>query len=87
MALTIGQMQELMGSKHKPVKTNALVRLSAPNGGSVLERQQVKPSQFGAYVGKQGTKRRSRKGLVRTMPNGWVKYNDVTDIEVVAYKA
>ena len=83
MALTPAQIQELMGSKGRARKTNALIRTDE----GTLERQLVKPSQFGQYIGKQGTKRRSRKGLVRTMPNGWVKYNDITDVEVVAYRA
>jgi hypothetical protein len=83
MALTISEMQSLLAGKSKVLASNALVRTA---GNNTLEQQLVKPSQFGKFEGKQGTKRRSRKGLVRTMPNGWVKYNDVTEIEVVAYK-
>ena len=83
MALSITEMQALLGPKAKQVKTNALVRLS---DGS-LEQQQVKTSQYGKYEGKAGSKRRSAKGHVRTMPNGFRKYNDVTEIEVVAYLA
>lgn len=79
MALTLSEMQSLLATK-APVG-NALVRTA----DNKLEHASVKPSQFGRFEGKQGTKRRSRKGLVRTMPNGWVKYNDITDVEVVAY--
>lgn len=89
MALTASQLAEIMApvKTRKGAKTNALVRL--PDG--TMERQQVKSSQFGKYEGKAGTKRRSRKGLVRTMPNGYINYNDIdsvlpwAEVEVVAY--
>jgi hypothetical protein len=85
MGLTVSQISDLMAPvKHRAPKTNALVRVA---GEARLENQQVKPAQFGRFEGKQGTKRRSRKGLVRTMPNGYVFYNGVTDTEVVAYRA
>jgi hypothetical protein len=82
MALTAAQISELTRGKLTN-KGNAWVR----NADGKLEKQLVKSSQFGKFEGKAGSKRRSRKGMVRTMPNGWVKYNDVTDIEVVSYLA
>jgi hypothetical protein len=41
---------------------------------------------LGAYEGKTGSKRRSRKGRVWTMPNGRRYYNDL-DTVVQAYRA
>lgn len=37
------------------------------------------------FEGKQGSIRRSAKGRTRIMPNGYVKYNAITEHDVVAY--
>ena len=89
--LTISQIESLMappksGKKKTP---NAVVR-TVVDGQATLERQVVKSSQFGKYEGKMGSKRRSAKGRISIMPNGFVYYNDVdsqSPVEVVAYKA
>ena len=53
-----------------------------PETGELVKRNGVKPGQF---KGKQGSKRRSRKGAVRTMPNGYVQYCPNWDEEVFSY--
>ena len=85
MGLTVGQLESLMAPNKTAKKANALVRV-ATETGTMLERQQVKTSQFGRFEGKAGTKRRSRKGMVRTMPNGSRYYNWITETEVVMYQ-
>jgi hypothetical protein len=83
MGLTISQIESLMAPTNDPRKKkyNAIVRTAEG-----LEQQQVKTSQFGRFEGKAGTKRRSRKGMVRTMPNGSRYYNGITEVEVVMYQ-
>jgi len=47
-------------------------------------------SSIGSFEGRQGTKRRSKKGRVRTLPNGTRRYIANPDVlrenEIVAYK-
>ena len=84
MGLTVAQMTSLMAPSKvaKGKAPNAVIR----NADGQLETAFVKSSQFGKFDSKMGTKRRSRKGRVVTMPNGYARYNGITDTEVVAYQ-
>lgn len=85
MGLTVTQLQSLMApdkTGRKGKAPNAVIR----NADGQLETAFVKSSQFGKFDSKMGTKRRSRKGRVVTMPNGYARYNGITDTEVVMYQ-
>ena len=42
-------------------------------------------ASIGKFESKQGSILRSSKGRTRIMPNGYAKYNNVTEMEVVSY--
>lgn len=60
----------------------ALVRTE--NGLEKIPIKQAKAS-LQRFEGKQGSIRRSAKGRTRIMPNGYVKYNAITELDVVSY--
>lgn len=62
-----------------------LAFIASDEGLTSVPMSSVKASALGKFEGKQGTSKRSRKGVVRIQPNGWRKYND-TDATVVAYQ-
>ena len=60
----------------------ALVRTE--NGLEKLPIAQAKAS-LGKFESRQGSIRRSAKGRTRIMPNGYARYNGITELDVVAY--
>lgn len=43
-------------------------------------------SSLGRFDSKQGSIKRSRKGRTSIMPNGYARYNSITELDVIAYK-
>jgi hypothetical protein len=89
--VTLDTMAKLMLPKEKRPKVvkpldftdgYALVRVEGK-----LEKWTIAQakSSLGKFEGRQGSIRRSAKGRTRIMPNGYVRYNSVTEAEVVSY--
>jgi hypothetical protein len=78
-------IEALMSNKpkaSKTVKPNALIRTE--NG---IEQVVLKSSEFGAFQGKTGSIKRSRKGRTYRQSNGYVKFAPNWEKEVIAYLA
>jgi hypothetical protein len=85
-------LEQLMLPKHKREKVvkpldftrgYALVRTDA-GIEKVPMSAEVKAS-IGKFESRQGTLKRSRKGRTSRMPNGYAKYNSITELDVVSY--
>lgn len=62
----------------------ALVRTDAGIEKQTLSKE-VKAS-LGRFDSKQGSIKRSRKGRTSIRPNGYARYNAITELDVIAYK-
>jgi hypothetical protein len=91
MALTESEVRGLLANPAQE-SSRATKRAWIRKDGEIkcVALSSVKAADFGKFEGKQGSMRRSRKGLVRILPNGYRKYNDneySRKTEVIAYSA
>jgi hypothetical protein len=86
MLLTNSEINAILNSPKRNAK-------GLSKGYMILQDGTMVPyegSMLGGFEGKQGTKRRSKKGRVRTLPNGTRRYVANPDVlrenEIIAYK-
>jgi hypothetical protein len=84
MPLTQSQMHGLLNAPAKVQIGKAVLR---DRHSGELYSGDAKSSQYGSFQGRQGTKRRSRKGSVTTLPNGSRFYAPCWETDVVMYQA
>jgi len=99
MALTNSQIAALYKTgtkrtagvtKRRKRRANFVVIRATGDSGTALftePRSYVKAEQLQSFVGNVGSQRRSAKGRVYRLPNGWRKFDGYKKPDVVAYLA